>query len=208
MDLNPYLETLRENLATTASAGDEQLQRAAAVLSAALEPAARLALMNALSDLAAEVTAELPGHVVDVRLDGRDLRVVVDTVAPAHPADTADSPEAGSTGGAAEPPASGGPTGPAGAGGDGGQASGQASPGDTGDVSRMTLRLFEQLKHQAEQAASAQGVSLNTFVSQAVQGALRGQAPGGGSTGPRGTPGPRGPGGGRGGAALHGWVQG
>lgn len=227
MDLNPYLDTLRENLASTASAGDEQLQRAAAVLSAALEPAARLALMNALSDLAAEVTAELPGHVVDVRLDGRDLRVVVDTVTPAHPADTADSSAVGSTGsvgvgvpgtpgtpesGTAEPPGSGGPTGPAGAGGDSGRtsgaASGQASPGDTGDVSRMTLRLFEQLKHQAEQAASAQGVSLNTFVSQAVQGALRGQAPGGGSAGPRGTPGHRGPGGGRGGASVHGWVRG
>jgi hypothetical protein len=36
----------------------------------------------------------------------------------------------------------------------------------------MTLRLFEQLKAKAEQAAAAQGVSLNTFVQQAVQGAL------------------------------------
>ena len=33
--------------------------------------------MNALSDLAAEVTASLDDHVVDVRLDGRDVRVVV-----------------------------------------------------------------------------------------------------------------------------------
>ena len=39
----------------------------------------------------------------------------------------------------------------------------------------MTLRLFEQLKSQAEQAAAPQGVSLNTFVSQAVQGALSGK---------------------------------
>ncbi|MEY7974671.1 toxin-antitoxin system HicB family antitoxin, partial [Saccharomonospora xinjiangensis] len=77
MDLNPYLSTLRESLATTAGAGDEQLQRAAAVLAATLEPAARLTLMNALSDLAAEVTAQLPDHVVEVRLDGRDVRVVV-----------------------------------------------------------------------------------------------------------------------------------
>src|SRR5690606_13671299 len=77
MELDPYLAALRESLATTASAGDEQLQRAAAVLSAALEPAARLTLMNALSDLAAEITAQLPDHVVEVRLDGRDVRVVV-----------------------------------------------------------------------------------------------------------------------------------
>src|SRR5690606_41903243 len=77
MELDPYLAALRESLATTASAGDEQLQRAAAVLSAALEPAARLTRMNALSDLAAEITAQLPDHEVEVRLDGRDVRVVV-----------------------------------------------------------------------------------------------------------------------------------
>ncbi|WP_019818727.1 toxin-antitoxin system HicB family antitoxin, partial [Saccharomonospora saliphila] len=148
MDLNPYLATLRENLATTASAGDEQLQRAAAVLSASLEPAARLTLMNALSDLAAEITAQVPDHVVEVRLDGRDVRVVVD-------GSRDDAP------GTTDPP----PTPP------------PPPQGESGDISRMTLRLFEQLKHQAEQAASAQGVSLNTFVSQAVQGALQGRHP-------------------------------
>ncbi|NKQ58736.1 toxin-antitoxin system HicB family antitoxin, partial [Amycolatopsis sp. K13G38] len=77
MDLTPYITSLREDLSATASAGDEQTRRTAAVLSAALEPAVRLALMNALADLAAEVTAHLPEHVVEVRLDGRDVRVVV-----------------------------------------------------------------------------------------------------------------------------------
>jgi len=48
-------------------------------------------------------------------------------------------------------------------------------PEEGGDMSRMTLRLFEQLKSKAEQAAAAQGVSLNTFVQQAVQGALHGK---------------------------------
>ncbi|TVT13446.1 toxin-antitoxin system HicB family antitoxin, partial [Amycolatopsis acidiphila] len=77
MDLSPYITSLREDLTATASAGDDQTRRAAAVLSAALEPAVRLALMNALADLAAEVTTQLPEHVVEVRLDGRDVRVVV-----------------------------------------------------------------------------------------------------------------------------------
>ena len=77
MDLTPYIANLREDLANTAAAGDEQTRRAAALLSSALEPAVRLTLMNALADLAAEVTAALPGQVVDVRLDGRDVRVVV-----------------------------------------------------------------------------------------------------------------------------------
>ena len=79
MDLSPYLNSLREDLNAAASAGDENTKRAAAVLSAALEPAARLAIMSALSDLADEVTAQLDNTVVDVRLSGRDVRVVVDT---------------------------------------------------------------------------------------------------------------------------------
>jgi hypothetical protein len=41
----------------------------------------------------------------------------------------------------------------------------------------MTLRMVDQIKGQAEQAAAAQGVSLNTFISQAVQGALHGKTP-------------------------------
>jgi hypothetical protein len=146
MDLTPYVSALREDLTTAASAGDENTRRSAAVLAAALEPAARLAIMNALSDLAAEVTASLDDHVVEVRLDGRDVQVVVTGTASPH-----------------EPPPREGELPP---------------PDEGGDMSRMTLRLFEQLKSKAEQAASAQGVSLNTFVQQAVQGALHGKGRG------------------------------
>jgi len=138
MDLTPYITTLRDDLSTAASAGDEQTQRTAAVLAAALEPAARLAIMNALSDLAAEVTAALEDRVVELRLDGRDVRVAV-TGTPAEPATPAPPPSAQDFG---------------------------------GDVSRITLRLFEELKSKAERAAAQQGVSLNTWLSQVVQGAL------------------------------------
>jgi hypothetical protein len=144
MDLTPYIAALREDLATAASAGDENTRRTAEVLAAALEPAARLAIMNALSDLAAEVTASLDDHVVDVRLSGRDVQVVVTGRAAPHDDSRRDD----------LPPV-------------------DESAG--GDMSRMTLRLFEQLKAKAEQAAAAQGVSLNTFVQQAVQGALHGR---------------------------------
>ncbi len=188
MDLNPYLATLRETLATTAGVGDEQLQRAAAVLSATLEPAARLALMNALSDLAAEITAQLPDHVVEVRLDGRDVRVVVTDSSEPEPPESPQPPP--------PPP--------------------PPPPGDSGDISRMTLRLFERLKTQAEQAAAAQGVSLNTFVAQAIQGALAGNQHGKPPFGPRHHHGPHhhgphhghGRGRGHGGSHMHGWVRG
>lgn len=163
MDLTPYIASLRDDLSTAASVGDEHTRRAAAALAAALEPAARLAIMNALADLAAEVTASLPEHVVDVRLDGRDVRVAVTATGGAHAEDQAPPPP---------PP-----------------------PGD-GDMSRMTLRLFEELKAKAEQAAASQGVSLNTFVQQALQGALSGRK---GWSGER-----RGPSGSR----VHGWYEG
>jgi hypothetical protein len=148
MDLMPYITSLREDLTTTASAGDEHTRRAAALLAAALEPSVRLALMNALSDLAAEVTAQLPGQVVEVRLDRRDVRVVV--TGAAREDEPAERPQA-------PPP--------------------PPPPADGGDIARMTLRMVEHIKGQAEQAAAAQGVSLNTFISQAVQGALRGGSP-------------------------------
>ncbi|MBP2477190.1 hypothetical protein JOF53_006062 [Crossiella equi] len=157
MDLTGYVNGLREDLATAASAGDEQTRRAATVLAAALEPAARLAIMNALSDLAAEVTATLDGQVVDVRLDGRDVRVVVTpsgSRAQSRPADSAPPP----------PPPPPPPFSPM---------------GEGGDISRITLRLFEELKGKAEKAANQQGMSLNSWVSQAVQGALQGQMMGG-----------------------------
>lgn len=43
----------------------------------------------------------------------------------------------------------------------------------TGDISRVTLRLVEQMKSRAEEAAAQNGISLNSWVAQAVQGALR-----------------------------------
>ena len=77
MDLTPYTQNLRDDLITAASVGDEDSRRAAALLAGALEPAARLAIMNALSDLAAEVTGALQDTTVELRLDGRDVRVAV-----------------------------------------------------------------------------------------------------------------------------------
>ena len=155
MDLSPYVNQLREDLASAAAAGDEQTRHTAAVLGAAIEPAARLAVMSALSDLAAEVTAALPDHVVEVRLDGRDVRVSV-TGEPGADAGTAEEEET-------EQPSFRGFGG-----------FGSNLGGDAGDISRITLRLVEQIKSQAEQAAANEGVSLNSWLAQTVQGALSG----------------------------------
>jgi hypothetical protein len=117
--------------------------------------------------------------VVDVRLSGRDVQVVVTGRAAPHDAPRGDD----------LPPV-------------------DDSAG--GDMSRMTLRLFEQLKAKAEQAAAAQGVSLNTFVQQAVQGALHGRGRGGFGGG-KGWGDPRmwgGPERGEGSSRVRGWYEG
>ena len=183
MDLNRYLEQLREDLNAVARAGDERTQQTAALLMAAVEPAARLAIMNALSDLAAEVTEALGDRTVEVRLSGRDIRVAVTGEPAPEPAPEPD-PTAGSVPGSGAGPGSGPFRGFA----------------DGGDISRITLRLVEQIKGQAEQAASAKGMSLNSWVAQAVQGALAGNLP------PHGRR--EGWSGGRDARRLRGWVEG
>lgn len=155
MDLTPYTQSLREDLLSAASVGDEQTRRAAALLTTALEPAARLAIMNALSDLAAEVTGSLDSTTVELRLEGRDVRVSVTH----HDRSGAES---------------------AGWGRDGDDHRsivdddlGRAVRDAGGELSRTTLRLVNELKAQAEQAANQQGVSLNTYIQRAVSDAVR-----------------------------------
>lgn len=77
MDLTPYLESLRSDLSAAAAPGGPETTRAADLLGHALEASARLALLQALSDAAAEITTRLHGPVVDVRLRGREADLVV-----------------------------------------------------------------------------------------------------------------------------------
>ncbi len=77
MDITPYVENLRRDLLAAAEAAGPDARAAAERLSFALDPAARLALMEAVSQAAAEITAEMPEGGVDVRLDGRDLAFLV-----------------------------------------------------------------------------------------------------------------------------------
>jgi hypothetical protein len=88
MDLSPYLEGLRRDLAAAAAPGGADVSRAADLLSSSLEASARLCLLEALSDAAAEITARLETASVEVRLRGRgaDLVVSQDLGVPAPPA--------------------------------------------------------------------------------------------------------------------------
>ncbi|MCB8958572.1 MAG: toxin-antitoxin system HicB family antitoxin [Nocardioides sp.] len=91
MDITPYVEGLRRDLVAAAEAAGPEAREVTERLSFALDPAARLALMEAVSQAAAEITAEMPAGGVDVRLDGRELAFVVHS-APAPAAEQAAPP--------------------------------------------------------------------------------------------------------------------
>jgi hypothetical protein len=143
MDITPYVEGLRRDLLAAADAAGPEAREITERLAYALDPAARLALMEAVSQAAAEITAELPAGNVDVRLNGRDLEFGVQAP-PAPP----------------EPPAA--PAPPA-----------AEEIEEDGSVARITLRIPESVKARAEEMAARSGHSLNTWLVNVVRTATR-----------------------------------
>ncbi|HEY7893095.1 MAG TPA: hypothetical protein VIC05_12880 [Solirubrobacteraceae bacterium] len=98
MHLDDLIQQVHDQLRSSAALGDERTQQIAATLATTVEPAVRLAIMNALADAADEITAallDLPGSpAVSVRLDGGQLRVDVtrgEAQPLARPADDGDA---------------------------------------------------------------------------------------------------------------------
>ena len=89
MDITPYVDSLRRDLSAAGEGASDEVRQAAERLGFALDPATRLALMEAISQAAAEITAEMPSGGVDVRLDGRELDFVVHAPTPEPPASPA-----------------------------------------------------------------------------------------------------------------------
>ncbi|MGP3684341.1 hypothetical protein ACTVZO_06450 [Streptomyces sp. IBSNAI002] len=149
MDLTPYIDTLRRELAVAAEAGGDEARELAERLTAPLESATRLTMLNVLSAAMDEITRELAPGSVDVRLRGLDPDFVV-TLPP--------------TGGShTEPTAPVEPlTAPA------------PGDGDEGGTARVNLRLPAHLKARAEEAAGREGLSVNAWLVRAVSAAVEG----------------------------------
>ena len=95
MNLEPYVSALQHDLAVAAEAGGPEARDLAERLTAPLDSAVRLALLDALSAAAGEITRDLAPGSVDLRLRGREPSFVV-TPPPAEPARDSDelpSPE-------------------------------------------------------------------------------------------------------------------
>lgn len=148
MDLSPYVDSLRHDLAVAAEAGGEDARALAERLTAPLDSAARLALLDVLSAAAEEITRDLAPGSVDIRLRGRDPDFVVTS----PPADRSFEMEV-ATG--VRPPASPAPP-----------------DADEGARSRITLRLPDHLKPRIEEAASRAGLSVNAWLVRAVTAAV------------------------------------
>ncbi|MFF7314373.1 hypothetical protein [Streptomyces sp. NPDC008137] len=149
MDLTPYVDTRRRELAVAAEAGGEDARELAERLTAPLESAARLTLLIVLSAAMDEVTRELAPGSVDVRLRGLDPAFVV-TPPPAGGAFEEPDPRP-------EPPRAPAPV---------------PADADDGTTARINLRLPAPLKGRAEEAAAREGLSVNAWLVRAVNAAV------------------------------------
>ena len=148
MELGSYVSHLRQELAVAAEAGGEDARALAERLAAPLESATRLALLEALSAAADEITRDLAPGSVHVRLRGREPSFVV-TPPPAEPLE--DEPAAGA--GGLLPPA-------------------PAPDGEEGATARINFRLGEHLKGRIEEAAERAGLSVNSWLVRAAAAQL------------------------------------
>ncbi|MFD7057435.1 hypothetical protein ACFWBS_57635 [Streptomyces mirabilis] len=150
MDLTPHVEALRRELVDSAEPGDATAL--AERLSVTMASATRLALLDALSVAADEITRELAPGSVHVRLRGRDPEFVV---TPPRTAD--DAPEA-HVGRLGDVPVA-------------------AADDAGGPVARINFRPPERLKQHIEAAAAEAGLSVNAWLVRTVTAALQQSPP-------------------------------
>ena len=148
MELEPYVAALRQEFALAAEAAGDEATAVAERLIIPLESSVRLALLEALSAAAGEITRDLAPGSVYVRLQGREPQFVV-TPPPAEAfAEEGPVPQPPRT---ALPP---------------------APEGDDGAMARINFRLAEHLKNRIEQAADRSGLSVNGWLVRAAAAAI------------------------------------
>lgn len=77
MQIDGYIQALREDLGRVASLGDEATAHAAELLSVALESSLARRLQDALAEAALELNTQLEAAHVEVRIVGRDPELVL-----------------------------------------------------------------------------------------------------------------------------------
>ena len=87
MQIDGFVQALREDLARVAAVGDESTARAADLLAVALEASLGKRLLEALGEAALELSSQLDSGRIEVRIAGGDPELVLvrDDGAPAEP---------------------------------------------------------------------------------------------------------------------------
>jgi HicB family len=145
MELSPYVESIHAQLDAAAEAGGDDARELTKRLAAPLDAAIRLALQDALSAAAEEITVELAPGSVELRIRGREPGFVV-TAPPADPSmhESGEEDDLGALT-APHPPAEG-----------------------DDEIARINLRMPEHLKARVERAAEAEGLSVNAWLVRAA----------------------------------------
>jgi len=146
MELSPYIESVRAGVVNASSLADEQTQHVAQRLGTAIESSTRLALIQALSDAAGSISAELAPSSVELRMVGQDPEFVVSLqTGEAEPTLLMPEPES---------------------------ASEETAEAEDEPVARITLRLPQSVKARVDEVASSEGISTNAWLIRAVMDAL------------------------------------
>lgn len=145
MNLTPYLEAVRDGVTSAAALGDDATRQVAERLAGAVEASTRLALIQALSDGAAQMSAEVAPTSVELRMSGPDPELVVIVPMPgAEP--TLLLPQ--------------NPTDPA--------TQADQPGGEDEAVARVSLRLPASVKAKVDQMADRDGISTNAWLLRAI----------------------------------------
>jgi hypothetical protein len=144
MELDPYVESIHEQLEAAARSGGDEALELARRLSAPLDASIRLALQDAIAAAVEEITVDMAPGSVELRLRGREPCFVV--TLPPPDSSTEDDAEVAA------------------------QAPEDLAPrqDEEGGTWRINVRMPEHLKPRVERAAEGEGLSVNAWLVRAA----------------------------------------
>jgi hypothetical protein len=152
MNLSSYVTRVRDGVSQASALADDHTRQVAERLGGAIDASTRLALIEALSDAAGTISAELAPSSVELRMVGQDPEFVVSVhTAESEPAFLTPESEPGASDQTAD------------------------EPGDDVEdepVARISLRLPQSVKVRVDEMAAADGISTNAWLTRAVMNAL------------------------------------
>jgi hypothetical protein len=144
MKMSLVVDGLRADVLSVGELGDETVAAVADRIAALLGRSLPSRILELLSDVSAEVSAELPDGHLEIRIAGDDvdLAYVEDVPFPPTSGDGAGAGVGGAVG---------------------------AVGGDRDLSARITLRLSEGLKARVEEGAAREGISVNAFIVRTLE---------------------------------------